>query len=939
MLLRFSTVLILFLTLSQFAFGQVVYTTPVFPRITNEVTVFFDASKGTGGLADCGCDIYIHTGLITEESTSASDWKYVNMSWGVENPDWLMQPVSGIPNLYSYVIGTSITDFYGVPDTEEVLEMSFVFRNGDGTIEGKGDGGTDIYYPVYPDDLPFSALLLSPESSSVVTAINDEINVQFATSEDAVITVTEDGTELTSLTGNLLNYDLLVTESGNHNVIIEATANGETLTESFSYVVPNATNIADLPIGAEVGINLISDTEVTLVLRAPGKENVFVIGTFSDYLLSTDYQMNRTADGEYFWINLTGLSPDENYFYQYLVDGTDTYADPLSTLILDPQNDGSISEETFPNLPDYPEQLNGHVTWLRTNFAPYDWQVTDFQRPEQKELVVYELLVRDFVAAKNYTTLIDTLDYLDRLGVNAIELMPVNEFENNNSWGYNPSYHKALDKYYGSPAEFKRFVDACHARGMAVILDVVYNHAFGQNPFVQMWFDGNPTAENPYFNTNARHPFNVGFDMNHESAATKEYVKNIMEWWIEEYRVDGFRFDLSKGFTQTDNPDNVGAWGNYDASRIDILEDYADKCWEAGGEGFYVILEHFAQNIEEQELTAYGNGMMTWGNTNHNYNQASMAKSGNNFYGVTHLSRGFSEPRLIGYMESHDEERLMYNNLEEGASSAANDYYVTALGTALRRQELVSTFFYPIVGPKMLWQFGEVGYDVSINFNGRTGEKPVLWNYYEEPARRRLYDVTRSLIHLRMDYPVFNEGVAEYPNSTSIRKRIGIDGDDMDVVIIGNFSVTPRTHDPEFYTTGTWYEYYTGDVLEVTDVNMEIDLQPGEYRMYTSTLLPELFGGYFDTSTGLDKVVNADFEMKLAPNPTAGSSILSYNLENAEEVHIELYDFTGRWLGVAFSGIQNAGAQQFELTDLTKGQYIVRVRAGNGVQSLKLSVL
>lgn len=938
MIKNIFSLLILLLITFQVVQGQVVYTEPVFPRATNEVTIYFDASKGTGGLADCDCDIYIHTGVITTESTSPSDWKHVAMTWGVANEDWKLSPVPGVPNLFSYVIGPSITEYYNVGTNEEVLDLAFVFRNGDGTLEGKGDGGSDIFYPVYPDDLPFSSILLSPESNSIVAELNQEINVRFATSEEAEISLSLDGVEQTNLTGNLLDYDLLVDEAGTHQVDIAATANGETITDQFSYVVPVATTIAPLPPETEIGINIISDTEVTLVLRAPGKENIFVFGTFTDYALSTDFQMNRTSDGEYFWINLTGLSPDENYFYQYLVDGELAVADPLSTLILDPQNDGSIPAETFPDLPEYPEEMSGRVTWLRTSPEEYTWQNDDFERPDQKDLIVYEMLVRDFVDARNYATLIDTLDYLDRLGVNAIELMPVNEFENNNSWGYNPSYHKALDKYYGTPVDFKRFVDACHARGMAVIIDVVYNHAFGQNPFVQMWFDGKPTEDNPYFNVDARHPFNVGFDMNHESEATKEYTKNIMRYWIDEFHLDGFRFDLSKGFTQTNNPDNVGAWGAYDASRIAILKDYADECWATGGNDFYVILEHFAANNEEQELTDYANGMMVWGNMNHNYSGAAEGKSNNNLYGVTHISRGFSEPRLIGYMESHDEERIAYNCQEDGNFSVANNYYISAIGTTLRRQELISTFFYPIVGPKMLWQFGELGYDVSINFNGRTGEKPVLWNYYEEEPRRRLYDITRSLIHLRKTYPVFQEGVAEYPNSSSVRKQIRIDGEDIDVIILGNFNVTPRTMDAEFHQSGTWYEYFSGNTIEVTDVNTTFEFQPGEYRLYSSQPMGEPFGGFVDTSTEIERVVNRDFGMQLSPNPSAGQSTLSYSLENSAEVSLELYDFTGRLLGLLDQGQRSAGLHTFTINELQTGNYLVRLKADQGVQARKLIV-
>ena len=103
----------------------------------------------------------------------------------------------------------------------------------------------------------------------------------------------------------------------------------------------------------------------------------------------------------------------------------------------------------------------------------YNWQNTNFTAPENKNLLIYELLVRDFVQKRNYQTLIDTLGYLDKLGINAIELMPPGEFENNESWGYNPSFHMALDKYYGTPEKFKEFVDSCHGRGIAVIVDMV----------------------------------------------------------------------------------------------------------------------------------------------------------------------------------------------------------------------------------------------------------------------------------------------------------------------------------------------------------------------------------------------------------------------------------------------------------------------------------
>ncbi|MCB0535881.1 MAG: hypothetical protein KDD14_27005, partial [Saprospiraceae bacterium] len=157
----------------------------------------------------------------------------------------------------------------------------------------------------------------------------------------------------------------------------------------------------------------------------------------------------------------------------------------------------------------------------------FNWQIEDFQAPPREELVVYELLLRDFLARHDYQTLKDTLDYLQRLGINAIELMPVSEFEGNISWGYNPSFHMALDKYYGTPEAFKSLIDECHRRGIAVILDVVYNHAFSQSPLARLDWDAaafRPSPTNPWLNVEATHPFNVGYDFNHESPDTRRYI-------------------------------------------------------------------------------------------------------------------------------------------------------------------------------------------------------------------------------------------------------------------------------------------------------------------------------------------------------------------------------------------------------------------------------
>ena len=141
--------------------------------------------------------------------------------------------------------------------------------------------------------------------------------------------------------------------------------------------------------------------------------------------------------------------------------------------------------------------------------------------------MIYETLIRDFTDEQTYNSLLGKLDYLDSLGINVIELMPINEFEGNLSWGYNPAYYFAVDKYYGSPDDLKNFVNECHNRGIAVVADVVYNHAFGSNGMARMYLEnGNPSSENPWFNRTAPHTdYHWGYDFNHESKHTEYFLE------------------------------------------------------------------------------------------------------------------------------------------------------------------------------------------------------------------------------------------------------------------------------------------------------------------------------------------------------------------------------------------------------------------------------
>ena len=192
----------------------------------------------------------------------------------------------------------------------------------------------------------------------------------------------------------------------------------------------------DPPAGSTDGVTFINaGKSVVFNLYAPNKASVAVIGEFNNWQPAA---MNNSTDGTRWWIEIDNLDPAKEYAYQYLVDGSLKVADPYTEKVLDPANDPSIPASVYPNLKAYPAGQTGIVSTFWYGQPPYTWQVTNFQRPSPNSLVVYELLVRDFVGTHSYQTLADTLSYIVSLGCNAIELMPVNEFEGNDSWGYNP---------------------------------------------------------------------------------------------------------------------------------------------------------------------------------------------------------------------------------------------------------------------------------------------------------------------------------------------------------------------------------------------------------------------------------------------------------------------------------------------------------------------
>ncbi|MCA2004398.1 MAG: T9SS type A sorting domain-containing protein [Ignavibacterium sp.] len=932
-------------------FSQIVVTQPQYPTQIDSIVIFFDATQpGAEELLNYTGTVYAHTGV----NTNVGNWQHVIGNWGDNQTQPALTRLG--PNLYKLTIGYPRI-FYNVTNpSETIYSIALVFRSSDATKQTRPDIFVNLYQPgltLIVQNPKVSVQFGDPQRSPgfVKEGETVPIDVQAVVIQTRVqsITLSVDGNQVAVSDSARLIYNFVYSDYsvGPHMVKVVGidTAGTADSTTFMMFVNPPIVN-APLPNGIRPGINYTSPVTATLALFAPYKDFVYVIGDFNDWKVQTNYFMKRhyvNPDSVIWWIELTSLSPAAEYAFQYLVDGKIRTGDPYSQKVLDPWNDQSIPSTTYPNLKPYPfYKTEKIVSILQTAQSQFQWQVPNFQKPPKEKLVIYELLIRDFSTLRNYQFLIDTLSYLKSLGVNAIELMPVMEFSGNLSWGYNPIYHTALDKYYGTPTKLKQFIDLCHQNGIAVILDMVLNHADNLSPLAMMWWNdtlNRPAENNPYLNPVARHPFNVFNDFNHESNATKYFVDRVNEYWLKEFKFDGFRFDLSKGFTQNFTND-VGQWSQYDQSRINILKRMADKIWEVDSTA-YVILEHFADNSEETVLANYG--MMLWGNLNHDYSEAAMGYQSSLSWG-SYKTRGWNYPHLITYMESHDEERLMYKNLVYGNS--LGDYNIRNLSIALQRIKLAATFLFPIPGPKMFWQFGELGYDISIDYNGRTGEKPVRWDYLNDLRRKNLYKVFRELIKLKTNYEAFS--TTNYTMDTGgYIKKINLYHPTMDVAIIGNFYVGALTPSANFSRTGWWYDFFSGDSINITNPTQPMTLQPGEFHIYTTEKLPTPEPGILLDVEDSEETIPKEFNLEQNyPNPFNPATKIGWQSPVDSHQTIKIYDVLGKEIVTLVDEYMPAGRYEIEFNvarqagyELSSGVYFYRFTANGFDQTKKMMLL
>lgn len=864
-----------------------------------EVTIIFNPNEGNGGMVGA-TQCYAHTG-VTYDGTQwqkASTWRGGEEKYKMtqnEDGNWELKIT---PNILEYYGAMTITNsrqpdpITGKPiivkDTiiHEVTQLCFVFNDGPaGKKEGKGEGNADIFVDLVDPGLAVIFETTIPE----ISQINDRITLRGVATEAAKLSLTVNGQEVASAEGVTLEYEYILPAEGDYTFIFTATKGEERKIVKAQTCVVTAPVQAPRPVGIDMGIfyDEKDNTKVTLSTYAASKtapaKNVFVVGDFNNWTVSNTYQMKQ--DGNFFWLEISGLTPQKEYAFQYVVVREDGVVKKLSDLYSEKvlHKDDQYEPMTVnPDLMKCPAQADGYATVIQTNKPEYAWSdaTLNFKRPNKNNLIIYELWVYDYTPERSIAGLMKRLDYIENLGVNAIELMPVTEFDGNYNWGYSPNHYFALDKAYGTPEQLKAFVDECHKRGIAVILDMVFNHATGLNPMNKLYPYGTDLAQNPWFNVTAPHSDNVYEDWNHDFELTKLMFTRALQYWLKEYKIDGYRMDLSHGLCGTTN------------NAMTHIADYYNNGVKAVSEDAYFILEHWGSNMGNDRPKLISQGMLCWDNVTEAYQETAMGWLGSK----ADFNRA-NKDGYVTYCESHDEERMQYK-----AKMYGNADLKTNEEARLNRVAVNVAFNVLLNGPHMLWQFEEIGYDFSINSiderpdeyntDNRCAKKPrpEELGYFESVLRMEQYTKIAQTIQLRTkllpDVFVGNPTQVNIEGSRALRiVRWG-----NDVYMVGNFSAIDNQ--TATMPEGTWYNYFTQQLQPAGDVT----LKPGEILLLTGKQLqlPEI-------ETDVEEIFVAEFSTEMLP---------PYN--------VTIYTVSGQVVSV------QRNVEQVNLNAINNGLYLIQ---------------
>lgn len=539
-------------------------------------------------------------------------------------------------------------------------------------------------------------------------------------------------------------------------------------------------------------------------LFAPYNKEAALIGSFSNW---EEIPMEKDEEG-YFRTRVE--LEDGVYQYKFRVQSKSWFlepdqwvdvVDPYATDIDDPTQNALVRIKDGDRIVD-----------------TYVWKHDDKPLPADRELVIYEMHVADFsggeadpLARGKYEHVVEKLDYLVELGINAIELMPLKEYPGDYSWGYNPRYFSAAESSYGTTAELKNLIDECHGRGIRVIIDGIYNHSESSSPLTQIdhdyWYHHAPRDADNNWGPEFNYEF---YDENLGTYPARKFIGDTVRYWVQEYHLDGIRFDAARQIANYDfmhwivqeAKDTAGPKPFYTVAEyipetpsITNLDGPMDGCWH---DSFYhCIVEHICGDTFDLERLKDAIDCKRQG-----------------FLGATNV---------VNYLSNHDHDRVF---AELGSRAILDEaaFKRAKLGTVL----LMTAVGVPLIG--MGEEFGE--------YKAKTIEQAKIdWTLLGNDMNKGLWEYYKGLIHLRKNnQALYTENIDffhEDPDSKVFAYTRWND-EGSRVVVVANLSENYLAgySVPHFPANGTWHEWTGNYDVESGDDNITIDLPEYEAKVF-----------------------------------------------------------------------------------------------------------
>ncbi len=521
---------------------------------------------------------------------------------------------------------------------------------------------------------------------------------------------------------------------------------------------------------------------VTFAIYSPGKSSVHLIGSFNNWDRNAE-PLEQLQPG--YWVTAIHLDKGAHE-YQFVIDNNLVICDPYARQV-----------KTAPG--------QEPKAYFEIGEEAHHWQHDDWMRRGLQDLIIYEMHIGDFTPEGTFLAAEEKLDHVKELGISAIELMPINECDPDDYWGYKPNYMMAPRQAYGTPEDFCRLVDAAHHRNIAVLLDLVLTHTGHQHPFNRMY----PYHQSPWYGPGVGEPNQFALPtLDYSKDPTYAFAKDVQAYWLENYHVDGFRYDYIAGIGS--DQQGRGLPGLMTLARaiqpdaFFIGECIPENPQLVNNSGLNAVWYARSRMAIQALLLENDNPAYSW------------SRFGEAVWAFDPTKQGYNEASfVINYAESHDDLRVMLGLRQRGFNE----------NTIEKKAKLAAILLMMIPGEPMIYQGQEWGESLEKSLQANK----INWSAAQSGLTEKVLETYKSACKLRRSRASARRGNFSMPLVDEQKRCIVFHrsfGESDQVVVAVNFSDQKQTIPIKIPRAGSWRQFPSQDFIELPE---QIERQLDEY--------------------------------------------------------------------------------------------------------------